>query len=102
MDTEIGLLIGPRELIQQRLLLRLAEPSRQIHHVAARVLESRDAGLLYDVEIARHWEAAGEAPRAAQAYARAAQRSLAAHAHEEAANFAARGLPLTGDAALRW
>jgi DNA-binding SARP family transcriptional activator len=74
---------------------------RRIHRIAARVLEARAQGQVHDVDIARHWAAAGEGQRAAEAYVRAAQASLAAHARDEAAQLATQGLALTGDPALR-
>jgi hypothetical protein len=78
-----------------------ARDRQRIHRIAARVLESRDAGAAYDVEIARHWAGAGEPERAAEAYARAARASLAAYARDEAASLAARGLQAAIDPALR-
>ncbi len=69
-----------------------ARDRRLIHRIAARVLESRAAGVAYDAEIARHWAGAGEARRAAEAYARAARASLAAYARDEAASLATSGL----------
>jgi DNA-binding SARP family transcriptional activator len=74
---------------------------QRIHRIAARVLESRDAGVAYDVEIARHWAGAGEPERAAEAYARAARASLAAYARDEAASLATRGLLAGIDPTLR-
>jgi len=78
-----------------------ARDRQRIHRIAARVLESRDAGATYDVEIARHWTGAGEPERAADAYARAARASLAAYARDEAASLATRGLQPGIDPALQ-
>jgi DNA-binding SARP family transcriptional activator len=72
-----------------------------IHRIAARVLESRHGAVTYDLEIARHWAGAGDPGRAARAYARAARSSLAAHARDEAASLAARGLALSVDPSIR-
>jgi DNA-binding SARP family transcriptional activator len=62
-----------------------------LHAVLAAALEAEDGD---PAELARHWLAAGETARAADAFARAAQRALAHFADQEAATLAGSGLAL--------
>jgi predicted ATPase/DNA-binding SARP family transcriptional activator len=71
--------------------------ARRIHRIVARALEARAAGARYDIEIAQHWALADEPQRAANAYLRAAQQSIAVQARDEAANLATHGLELSLD-----
>ncbi len=70
----------------------------RLHGLLARALEAEDADLS---ETARHHRAAGDQAAAAQAYLRAAQRVLAAHATAEAAELASAGLGLEPGSAVR-
>jgi tetratricopeptide (TPR) repeat protein len=90
-------------LIHASVLETLDERARRrTHRLAARVLESRAAGTIDAAEIARHWAAAGDAQRAAAAYAHAARGSLAANARTEAAALATRGLQFATDPQVRY
>jgi DNA-binding SARP family transcriptional activator/predicted ATPase len=89
-------------LVREAIVERAPEGERRrVHRIVARALEERASGATYAAETARHWHEAGDTARAAQAYARAAGASLAAHARDEAAALASAGLGLTADPGLR-
>jgi DNA-binding SARP family transcriptional activator/tetratricopeptide (TPR) repeat protein len=78
------------------------DEARRVHRIVARALEARATDAVFAGEIARHWRAAGEAERAAQAYAAACAASLRVAARDEAAALATAGLQIATGPRLRF
>lgn len=78
------------------------DEARRVHRIVARALEARATDDAFAGEIARHWRAAGEADRAAQAFAAACAASLRVGARDEAAALASAGLQVATGPGLRF
>ncbi len=80
-----------------------AERRRRYHLLVGRAMEALDAAPEENlaVELAGHWEGGHSFARAAACWLQAAERALLAHAPDEAADFAGRGIALEPQRDLR-